>query len=149
MMGPQAPLFVLSKAQFLKLFRQCVADLNLELARGEVAPYHCRHAGPPHDLAVKARDINEVKKRGRWAQDASVKRYAKGGRLGDRLAKLPESLKQHALCCDLHIAEILTGLWPPYSFAFNAISGSRPLRSKSSLAAGIGHKLWAAAGSGS
>ena len=39
--------------------------------------YSMRHAGPSNDVADRLRQFRDVKKRGRWAADSSVRRYEK------------------------------------------------------------------------
>ena len=56
-------------------------------------PYMLRHGGPSHDRALGLRTIQEVKKRGRWAADSSVRRYEKAGRLTTMLTKIQPELK--------------------------------------------------------
>jgi hypothetical protein len=42
-----------------------------------VVPYSFRHAGASHDLVTKERTTAEVKARGRWRSDSSLRRYGK------------------------------------------------------------------------
>ena len=43
----------------------------------DCSPYRLRHGGPSHDVAQGLRSLVDIKKRGRWAADSSVKRYEK------------------------------------------------------------------------
>ena len=50
--------------------------------------YSLRHGGASDDTLRKARPLNEVKKRGRWRADSSVRRYEKKGSVQAVLALL-------------------------------------------------------------
>ena len=52
-----------------------------EWALTDAVLYRMRHRGASHDIVSNQRSMLEVKKRGRWANDQSLKRYAKGVRL--------------------------------------------------------------------
>eukprot|EP00971_Amphidinium_carterae_P138188 2738140-Amphidinium_carterae.1 len=69
------------------LFQQIVAALRIE-ALGEQVPYVLRHSGASHDAVHKLRDLVAVQRRGRWLSMASLRRYAKGGRLADQLSRV-------------------------------------------------------------
>ena len=58
---------------------------------GSLAPvlHSLRHGGPSTDVAMGARSLEEVMKRGRWQSMRSVARYARGGRVGEQLSVLP------------------------------------------------------------
>ena len=59
------------------MFREVMQEWNLV----DVVLYRMRHGGAFHDIVNGQRPVLEVKKRGRWANDKSLKRYAKGVRL--------------------------------------------------------------------
>eukprot|EP00973_Karenia_brevis_P061169 8506542-Karenia_brevis.AAC.1 len=75
-------------------FRDAVRDLKL--ADLCVSPHVWRHTGASTDLMKKSRSIKDVKKRGRWASDSSVSRYAKPAILLQQAAKL--SVHQQRMC---------------------------------------------------
>ena len=56
------------------------------------SPYQCRHGGPSRDRLVKLRTLAEIKKRGRWDTDSSVRIYEKAGRIQQTLRGVPPSL---------------------------------------------------------
>ncbi|CAK0825914.1 unnamed protein product, partial [Prorocentrum cordatum] len=47
-----------------------------------------RHAGPSHDILMGVRTLLDVKRRGRWSSDATVKRYEAAGLVQQEWAKL-------------------------------------------------------------
>ncbi|CAK0908201.1 unnamed protein product [Prorocentrum cordatum] len=71
--------------------------------------YLLRHSGASRDFANQLRPLSEVKRRGRWMSEASVRRYEKGGRLAEQFSKLPPDLEKHALRCHRALPEVLLG----------------------------------------
>ena len=55
----------------------------------KLAPHLIRHSGPSDDVLNKLASLTAGKKRGRWARDASVRRYEKSGRSLMQIARLP------------------------------------------------------------
>ena len=74
--------------------------------------YALRHGGASEDLLSRRRSVPEVKRRGRWVSDVSLKRYGKETRL------LKELLKVHANVLDFgryvmeHFVEVMLGTRP-------------------------------------
>ncbi|CAK0801682.1 unnamed protein product [Prorocentrum cordatum] len=83
---PMELLFPWSGAAFDAMFKEAAALVGLE--SWELTPYILRHSGPSHDWLTKARSLEAIKRRGRWASDLSVRRYEKGSRVMRRLASL-------------------------------------------------------------
>ncbi|CAJ1329097.1 unnamed protein product [Effrenium voratum] len=54
--------------------------------------YQLRHSGPSHDRLHKLRTSLEVKLRGRWEADSSVKFYEAHSKLGQEFQQLPEEV---------------------------------------------------------
>ncbi|CAK0898367.1 unnamed protein product [Prorocentrum cordatum] len=61
------------------------------------------------DFVNQLRPLREVKRRGRWKTDASVRRYERGGRLSEQFARLPGPLQRRALRCHSVLPEVLLG----------------------------------------
>ncbi|OLP82160.1 Homogentisate 1,2-dioxygenase [Symbiodinium microadriaticum] len=55
-----------------------------------------RHAGPSHDRLRQYRSLTEIKLRGRWESDKSVKRYEAHARVNQEFQKLPRAIQQAA-----------------------------------------------------
>ena len=70
---------------------------QIGLRANHCVPYQLRHSGPSHDLLIKARTTLEVKLRGRWASDASVKRYEAHARVGQEFQALPQRVQKAAV----------------------------------------------------
>lgn len=61
---------------------QAAADrLGLQEYVGDMPKKRMQHSGPSAGYAAKRRSIEDIKHRGRWSADASVRRYQKGGRI--------------------------------------------------------------------
>ena len=58
--------------------------------------YRLRHGGASHDVASKVRSLLEVKKRGRWISDNSLRRYQKSVVLLTEEARLTCAQKSRA-----------------------------------------------------
>ncbi|CAK0798854.1 unnamed protein product [Prorocentrum cordatum] len=75
---------------FLMVFK--MAGERLGLPKPPVA-HQLRHAGPSYDLAQRIRRLAEVKARGRWSADSSVRRYGKQNRINEQIAALPVAVR--------------------------------------------------------
>ena len=75
---------------FLAVFK--MAGERLGLAKPPVA-HQLRHAGPSYDSAQRIRRLGEVKARGRWSADSSVRRYGKQNRINEQIAALPAAVR--------------------------------------------------------
>ncbi len=78
-----------------------------------VVMYMLRHSGASTDFALKHRTLAEIKLRGRWRGDQSLRRYEKGGRLAEQLNRLPEKLQAHAVRCAKRVNSVLRGSESP------------------------------------
>ena len=67
-------IFPYTYVQAKDLFKLACERLHI----ADPSPYRLRHGGASHDRITGKRQLVEVKKRGRWATDASVRRYEKG-----------------------------------------------------------------------
>ena len=86
-------LLPITLGQWEASFRRAVSDLRLDSLRA--SPHTLRHGAASTDYALKARDLLEIQRRGRWKAVASVRRYEKSGRLAAQVALLsPQQLRQ-------------------------------------------------------
>ena len=69
-----------------------------ELGLTDPSLYRLRHRGASHDAAARLRGIAEIKRRGRWAKDNSVRRYDKRTWLQATEAKVSRTM---ALAADV------------------------------------------------
>ena len=70
-------------------------------------PHDLRHAGASDDLLSGHRALGEVKERGRWAADGSVRRYAKRTRMQTKINELDEELRDFGQYVNSHLCEVL------------------------------------------
>ncbi|CAK0877157.1 unnamed protein product, partial [Prorocentrum cordatum] len=82
-----APLFPLDMRSWVRAFQQAGVALGLD-ALGPPVLFQLRHGGASHEMLTNAREFGDIKKRGRWEADRSLKRYAKGGRVQEQLQPL-------------------------------------------------------------
>ena len=84
------------------------AEATKVQALGRLTLHQLRHGGAAHELFVRARPLDEIKKRGRWRSDASVQRYAKAGRIQEQMLRLPNHVRAKALHAEGNIGKILS-----------------------------------------
>ena len=89
--------------------------LNLQLGRLGASLYCLRHGGASDDLLTKRRTLAEVRERGRWRTDASVRRYGKTTRLQSEIHKVPPATWQLGQQAEAHFAQALLGQLLPHS----------------------------------
>ncbi len=76
---------------FEKAFRAAAHAARLDLL--DPVPYLLRHTGASADALHRRRDLSEIKTRGRWTSDVTVRRYEKRARIQSQFAKLPQPLQ--------------------------------------------------------
>ena len=99
-----ALVFEFTQPQMGRRLKDAAAKAGFGMLRPE--PYQLRHSGPSHDVAVKFRRLNEVKLRGRWRSDASVRRYQQEGRAGQQLSRLPGPVRARALTASVKVRRL-------------------------------------------
>ena len=62
----------------------------LQMDHMGVELYSLRHGGASDDFLTKRRTLPEIKHRGRWRADSSVRRYTKSARALKELEKMPK-----------------------------------------------------------
>jgi len=79
LVGPEDSLWAFRPAELRAEFYRCVAQAGLQ----KLAPhlYSMRHGGASHDLLLQRRSLAQVKERGHWHSDASLRRYGKSTRM--------------------------------------------------------------------
>ena len=101
-------LFRLTYAQWRTAFVASFLPLALE-ELGSPVLHQLRHGGASHEMMTGARDIVGVQKRGRWGSVRSLRRYEKGGRVGQLLGKLRKESLEMAEELAGRIGKILIG----------------------------------------
>ena len=90
---PNAPLWKSDHASLRTLFNNVVEFLGLQELG--VTLYTLRHGGATHDILARRRTMLEIKQRGRWSSDVSLKRYVKQARLQTELRKVSPQVKEY------------------------------------------------------
>ena len=107
--GPNSLLFQFKPQKFREKFQEAGSLLG---AKG-LHTYQLRHGGASDDLNSQIRDFAAVRERGRWRTDASVRRYAKTG----KIQKMMENMAKHHLdfCkwAQMNMAKVLSGKVAP------------------------------------
>ncbi|CAK0790921.1 unnamed protein product, partial [Prorocentrum cordatum] len=93
--APGGRVFDMSYNQWALVFRRAATALHLGVL-GPPTLYTLRHGGASHEYLAKFRSLDEIKKRGRWVSDSSLRRYTKGGRVAEQMRRLPISEQRHA-----------------------------------------------------
>jgi len=76
------------------------ALMKVGLNRSHAVLHQLRHSGPSYDKLVNARTMLEIKMRGRWAADSSVKRYENHAWVGQEFQSLPKKIQRLALAAE-------------------------------------------------
>ncbi|CAK0905964.1 unnamed protein product, partial [Prorocentrum cordatum] len=87
-----SPLFPVTHSEWNAKFAAAARDSGLQPLL-PLTLHQLRHGGASHELLVRVHTQDEVKKRGRWATDQAVRRYAKGGRIQEQLNMLPHHIQ--------------------------------------------------------
>ena len=106
---PQALLFTTSAETDVSVFQQILQRVGLR----KMCLYQLRHAGASEDLCNGLRSFPEVKARGRWLADSSVRRYAKPATLQRIFATLSPSHQNLARFQWDNLQDIVEGGFPP------------------------------------
>jgi hypothetical protein len=89
--GAGAKLASFSHAEWQKQITACSDALGL----GQLHLYTLRHSGPSEDYVRHKRSLQDVKRRGRWASEHSVRRYEKSARLLAQMKGWSPALRKH------------------------------------------------------
>ena len=81
---PGASLVDLQHRGFHEVFNQAATLAGLDPLK-PVVPYVMRHSGAGNDIVNRLRSRGEVKQRGRWDSDRTIKRYLKGVRVAEQI----------------------------------------------------------------
>ena len=72
-------------------------------------PYQLRHTGASTDMAERARPLSDIKRRGRWQADSSVKRYEKAAILTRVFNSLNVEAQSFCLLSAKELPEVIYG----------------------------------------
>ena len=104
------PLWPHSAEQLREEFRR--SCLRLQLGRLGASLYCLRHGGASDNLLTRRRTLAEVRERGRWRTDTSVRRYGKTTRLQAEINKVPTHTWELGRCAESNFVHALLGRLP-------------------------------------
>ncbi len=87
-----SPLWTFKSATVLAQFREAADRLGVRWLTNTL--YVLRHGGASRDVLMRLRPLEEVTRRGRWAQLSSIKHYEKHGRTQWILHRVGQALVQ-------------------------------------------------------
>ena len=96
------PLFSFDVRGLTESLRTTLQALKMEHMGVEL--YSLRHGGASDDFLTKRRTLPEIKHRGRWRADSSVRRYTKSARALKELEKIPQGALAVAMALDLDLS---------------------------------------------
>lgn len=97
-----AYLINLTYQQLSQHWKEALKAVGLE--ENHAVLYQLRHSGPSHDRFHHLRTALEVKQRGRWASDASVRRYEAHARINQEFHCLPQKTQKLCLQAEKELA---------------------------------------------
>jgi integrase len=107
---PDEMLWLDPHQKLVKEFSKAVTDLGLEHLG--TCLYTLRHGGATHDILTRRRSMLEVKQRGRWQSDNSLRRYVKLARLQHEQSKIPKSVSETGLQVIANLPQLLHAALP-------------------------------------
>ena len=102
-------VFPFTSAKYRDAFTQSGAALGIP----GLHPYQTRHGGAAEDLNGGERDHAQVKARGRWMTDTSVRRYTKTGKIQQMMSKLSAAHLEFCRWLLLNMDKVMQGLVSP------------------------------------
>ena len=81
-------LWIYTQANMIKQLTEATSDLGLQPLQLEW--YCARHGGASHDLAMKFRNVSDIKRRLRHASDLTVRHYERSGKLARAVHLMPK-----------------------------------------------------------
>ena len=129
----EARLWPHSAEQFLAKWNQVIVELEL----GALNPcrYALRHGGASEDILSRQRLLADVKRRGRWVSDSSLKRYGKETRLLSELLKVHPNVLAFGREVMRHFEALMLGFRRPPSMPAKGAVSPRVLEKMQQLAA--------------
>jgi hypothetical protein len=101
-----------SMDEWTKEFRRALRRLK----QPETVLYSLRHSGPTIDVLNHRRTLDQVKRRGGWAADSSVRRYEKASKALALGQHVKGELRGHVIKCLKRLPRVLGRLEGPISF---------------------------------
>ena len=110
--GPGRPLVETTLVEWSRVFKMCAKELEIP----EAPLYVLRHTGPSDDFLRSRRTLTQIRRRGRWASEVTMRRYEKAARTLHEANQLPMRVQRHLRLCELSIQAVLEGRATPPSW---------------------------------
>ena len=107
MKKPSTPLWNHTHMEILNVFQKAVKYLQLEPLG--VSMYTLRHGGASYDIISQRKTMDEVKQRGRWSADSSLRRYVKTAGIQSELHKIHPKVIEFGRMVLNNLPELLNG----------------------------------------
>ena len=91
---------------FLQKFHR-YAEISGVQAALKPHPYAMRHGGASSDCLLERRTLAQIKARGRWRADSSVRRYEKHARLLAQVKLIPLEVRVYGLLIEKHLVQMV------------------------------------------
>jgi hypothetical protein len=98
-------VFQFTQTQWNAAFQKAALRVGVAVLKPYL--YGLRHGGASYDRATQTRPALEVKLRGRWTTDASVRRYEKHGRVAEQLHRLGAAVMAEAMSAPAQLGRLL------------------------------------------
>ena len=102
--SPETPMWPFNHTHLLHVFMEACTVLGL--LNLKPCLYGLRHGGASDDLLQERRPLLEVKDRGGWSSDASLKRYGKKARITGELHKIPVEVRSYGQLVGTHLEAV-------------------------------------------
>ena len=108
---PGVPVWPFDAVELRRQFALAASAAQIEHLKP--TPYGLRHGGASHDALTGRRPLSEIKKKGRWRSDQSVRRYEKAAVAMKQLSRLPHDTLKYAVAVESNLEALLLCQMPP------------------------------------
>jgi hypothetical protein len=109
--SPKTSVWPFTQAEYARNLTDLIKAENLEALK--IDTYSLRHGGVSTDSLEKRRTLIEIKRRGRWRADESVRRYEKASIALKQLELLTPQQVKLGQTVDQHLGKIMMGMMQP------------------------------------
>ena len=104
--GSSEPVWSFLNVHLTSMLRDPAALSGVSHLRPQL--YSLRHGGASHDALTRRRPLSEIKKRGRWASDQTVRRYEKAALAQREANRLSHASDAYGTWVATHLRELFT-----------------------------------------
>ena len=121
--SPKKSVWPFTQAEYAHNLAELIKTANFEALK--IDTYSLRHGGASTDSLEKRRTLIEIKRRGRWRADESVRRYEKASIALKQLELLTPQQVKLGKTVDQHLNRIMMGMMQPPPPATRVSSASK------------------------